>query len=326
MSVYDCFIFFNELDLLEIRLDELDSIVDYFVIVEATKTHSGKSKALVFGENRERFHKYTDRIIHIVVDDMPELVNNNRWVLENYQRRCISRGLIACKGEDIIVISDVDEIPDRINLSNVISILERKSLTEDWKENVYRRLLLFRNRMISMNASVRLYEAYQKLMNLFIPYSRIYTFRQRLYEYYFNGYVHDNWPGSRIVRFSTFAKVFNRDANYTKEMSSGRRYKFIRGGWHFSYLGGADRIVEKIQAFAHSEYDTDTYTDKQKIADLVEKGENIFGKVKGEHSITYIEIDETYPEYIQKNRAHLKGYIKEIQRGQAGENTVQNQQ
>ena len=57
MEVYDCFIFYNELDLLEIRLKTLDSVVDHFVLVEATKTHRGKDKPLYFEENKERFKK-----------------------------------------------------------------------------------------------------------------------------------------------------------------------------------------------------------------------------------------------------------------------------
>ena len=107
--LYDCFTFFNELELLEIRLNELDDIVDKFVLVEATRTHTNKIKPLYFKENKEKFSKFTDKIIHIVVDDMPE--SNDAWVLENYQRNSIVRGLKDCNSHDVIMISDVDEIP-----------------------------------------------------------------------------------------------------------------------------------------------------------------------------------------------------------------------
>lgn len=70
--IYDCFTFFNELELLELRLHELADVVDKFVLVEATKTHSNKSKPLYYWENRSRFGEFHDKIIHIIVDDLPD--------------------------------------------------------------------------------------------------------------------------------------------------------------------------------------------------------------------------------------------------------------
>ena len=67
-KVYDCFTFFNEFELLEIRLNELDSVVDKFVLVEASKTHQGKEKPLFYNENKDRFKKFQDKIIHVIVD------------------------------------------------------------------------------------------------------------------------------------------------------------------------------------------------------------------------------------------------------------------
>ena len=69
--VFDCFPFFNELDVLEIRLAELDALVDHFVIVEATRTHTGKPKPLYFADNRKRYDRYAHKIIHVVADDLP---------------------------------------------------------------------------------------------------------------------------------------------------------------------------------------------------------------------------------------------------------------
>src|ERR1022692_1647432 len=82
--IYDCFTFFDELELLELRLHELGDVVDKFVWVEATKTHSNKSKPLHYQENRVLFQAFHDQIIHVVVDDMPD--SNDSWVLENFQR------------------------------------------------------------------------------------------------------------------------------------------------------------------------------------------------------------------------------------------------
>lgn len=107
--VIDCFPFFNELDLLEIRLNILYPVVDKFVLVEASKTQSKLDKPFYFEENKERYAKFLDKIIHIKVEDYPE---KDGWAMENYQRNCIVHGLrkIELKENDIIGISDLDEI------------------------------------------------------------------------------------------------------------------------------------------------------------------------------------------------------------------------
>lgn len=112
-KVYDCFTFFNELDLLEIRLNELDPVVDRFVLVEATVTQRGQPKSLFFRENRERFTKFLPKIEHVVVEDMPAgpQTKSNNWKRENFQRRAIMRGLASAQADDFVLISDLDEIP-----------------------------------------------------------------------------------------------------------------------------------------------------------------------------------------------------------------------
>ena len=129
-KIYDCFPFNNEFDVLEIRLNELYDTVDHFVIVEATKTHMGKDKPLYFQENKSRFSKFSDKIIHIVVNDMPENVEDP-WIRERFQRDAIMRGLEKCDDLDIICISDADEIPRASKVSeytnkNEIVCLEQK--------------------------------------------------------------------------------------------------------------------------------------------------------------------------------------------------------
>src|SRR6266568_2718523 len=108
--IYDCFTFFNEFDLLEIRLEELKDVVDRFVLVEATKTFSNRPKRLFYEENKGRFSKFHDRIIHVIVDDLPEEPKDS-WENQFFQRNAICRGLTNCNPDDIIMISDVDEIP-----------------------------------------------------------------------------------------------------------------------------------------------------------------------------------------------------------------------
>ena len=91
MKIYDCFTFFNELDILDIRLQELYDTVDHFVLVEANQSHSGKPKEYIFENNKDRFEKYLDKIIHIKIDDFPD--TKDSWVREKFQRYCINRGL-----------------------------------------------------------------------------------------------------------------------------------------------------------------------------------------------------------------------------------------
>ena len=112
-KVYDCFQFFNELDLLEIRLNELDSEVDHFVIVEAELSHQLKPKPLYFLENKERYSKFLDKIIHVVVP-AKDFYNQDKehYTFHNdaLQRNRILEGLTKAKDDDLIIISDLDEI------------------------------------------------------------------------------------------------------------------------------------------------------------------------------------------------------------------------
>ena len=107
--IFDCFIFFNEFELLEIRLNELNDVVDKFVLVEATKTHQGKDKPLYFEENKKQFSDFLNKMIHIAVSDYPKRASPLQ--LEYHQRNKISEGLNTCFPEDQIIISDIDEIP-----------------------------------------------------------------------------------------------------------------------------------------------------------------------------------------------------------------------
>jgi beta-1,4-mannosyl-glycoprotein beta-1,4-N-acetylglucosaminyltransferase len=116
MKIVDCFTFYNELDMLEFRLNELDNVVDFFVLVECTN----KDKELYFENNKSRFSKFLHKIIHIIVkDNIPQ--TSNAWDIEHYQRRCIDRGIrqLELTPDDIIIISDLDEIPDSNTLQDL---------------------------------------------------------------------------------------------------------------------------------------------------------------------------------------------------------------
>ena len=121
----DGFIFFNELDLLEYRLTITDDLVDYFILVEASKTFTGKPKQLFYEENKARYAKWSDKIIHIIVNDLPN-DGSDPWANEIFQRNCIDRGIQqlvsngVLKDNDFVCISDIDEIVDPEAIKTVI--------------------------------------------------------------------------------------------------------------------------------------------------------------------------------------------------------------
>jgi hypothetical protein len=108
----DAFMFYNELDILELRLELLDEYVDRFVLVEAEVNHVGGPKELFFQNNRERYAKWLPKIVHVVVTAEEAPKDPNPWCREKYQRECILRGLDGVPDEAIVMVSDVDEIPD----------------------------------------------------------------------------------------------------------------------------------------------------------------------------------------------------------------------
>lgn len=121
MKVVDAFIFYNEVRMLFFRLTELYHVVDFFIIVEATHTFAGNKKTLYYDKVRRHglFEHFKDKIIHVVVDDMPN--TDNAWDNEKHQRRCIDRaiGPLQLADDDLILISDCDEIPDSDALRRV---------------------------------------------------------------------------------------------------------------------------------------------------------------------------------------------------------------
>jgi len=129
MKIIDGFIFYNELNMLEYRLSILDDVVDTFILVESTHTFAGNKKPLFFEDNKGRYAKWAHKIIHIVVDDFLYVApaidysKNQQWENEYYQRNCIARGFerLNLGPQDVVMVSDLDEIPDPDLLKKVRS-------------------------------------------------------------------------------------------------------------------------------------------------------------------------------------------------------------
>jgi beta-1,4-mannosyl-glycoprotein beta-1,4-N-acetylglucosaminyltransferase len=118
--VIDAFPFFNELAMLEYRLNLLEDVVDYHVLVESDKTHAGNEKPLFFSKHKSLFEKFGHKIIHVIVRDVPS--GRDSWTRENFQRDSIVSGLKRIpnlKDSDIVIVSDVDEIPNPLTISKL---------------------------------------------------------------------------------------------------------------------------------------------------------------------------------------------------------------
>lgn len=276
--VYDCFTFFNELDLLEIRLSELNSHVDKFVLVEATKTFTGKDKELFFEKNKKRFSKFLPKIIHIIVDDMDKAkdvrdlsyykiydspdFNFPARAKEAHQRNAVLRGLTSCKNNDIILISDIDEIPDK--------------------------------------------KTFGKLNSK----SKIKVFEQKFFYYYVNCLSNEPWYGTRAVKM--------KDLTFPQEIRQSSSHEIIKnGGWHFSYLGGFEKIKEKIDSFCHQEYNKEDITNYKSLAFNIENNLDIFSRPM---TFKTIKLDNTFPQPLFKNQKKYKNMIKKYKK--VDKNTV----
>lgn len=254
MAIYDCFTFFNEFELLELRLKLLDPVVDYFVIVEANKTQRGIPKSFNFEKQKDNFSAYAEKIIYVKVTDLPAYKGDRDWGIENYQRNCIARGLQNCKPNDLIIISDLDEIPNP-NLLKKICSNETKLLNNVVKLHRALKGLKLKN--------MRMFENDRNLyLNLIRLYSDCYlreisvkrylecmpiVCQQDLFYYYMNARSYDKWYGSVISLFK------NMDTPQ-KLRDLRRKLPAIKNaGWHFSYLGGIKRIMEKVNAIVEGE-------------------------------------------------------------------------
>lgn len=258
--IYDCFSFFDELMLLEIRLKELSPVVDRFVLVEATHTHSGKPKRLYYNEVRddEVFAPFRDKIEHIVFEMSPR---PDRWANENAQRNAIIRGLSDADPDDIIIVSDLDEIVDR--------------KTMPFMEQVFgpTRLLM------------------------------------KFYYYYFNCRVLKNeWFFPAFCRFKDYqtAQLVRMGTNGNVVGNNYHKQFLTNAGWHFSYLVSPEEIPNKLESFAHAEFDTDFYKDVDRLRRCVEVGKDILERPDMNFAIEPLDA----PECVMKDRGKYRNFIK----------------
>ena len=230
MKIFDCFMYFDEEMILDLRLNILNKYVDYFVIVESIFTHRGEKKELKF--NLNKFGQFKDKIIYLIYNQVPknlEIINKedtekeksdklimNAIFRENEQRNFIEKGLENAKDDDVILISDVDEIP---NLDNL-----------DFNQ----------------------------------IHQKIFIFEQNMFYYKFNLKLPDfSWKGTKGCK-----KKYFKNPQWLRNIKD-RKYPFYRidtffsekkyinckiiknGGWHFTNIKTAEEIKNKLKSYLH---------------------------------------------------------------------------
>ena len=273
--VYDCFQFFNELDILKLRMHVLNDVADRFVVSESTVTFSGEKKPLYFQENREMFAPFADKIIHKVVDDTP--MDVSAFMRDSHQKCAVARGLAGARPEDIVIFSDVDEIPNPEAVKRVLADFDDSKIYALAQRNFY--------------CYLDMEETSGNLLSITGEFEGI-TGSDR------------KWLGTKICSYRMLS-------SYTTEQLRDKAQKplMVRvpdGGWHFSYMGGGreesveERVKYKIKSAAHQEYNNRSTLSK--VKKNIRNHQDILGR---ESRFEIVPIDESYPVYL---REHLEEY------------------
>ena len=295
MKIFDCFMYFDEEVVLDVRLNTLDKYVDYFVIVESSFTHKGDNKNLMFNHNK--FEKFKNKIIYLVYDKQPkgiEVVNENdsedeksrKYILnavlrENGQRNFIQNGLNKAEDNDIILISDVDEIP---NLSEV----NFNSISE--------KIIMFHQDMFY-------YKFDLKIPNL------LWTGTKGCRKKYL---LSPQWL--RNVKDRKYFP-FRIDILFSEKKYSN--IKFIsNGGWHFSNIKTAQEIEHKLKSYLHHREFDEQSLSVEEIQNIIENKKAIYdlkvdkrvNKIGDGSKLVKIKF-EKLPIYIQQNKHNYMKWL-----------------
>ena len=265
MKVYDCFTFFNEMDLLELRLNQMAPYVDVFVLVEAPVTFRGQAKPLHYADNRARFAPFADKIRHVVVPDMP--AGEEAWVRERFQRDCIRRGLHDAEPGDTVLVSDVDEIIRRPAVEAASSRAAFCYLTLD--------LFYF-------------YANWRATS----PNGRLWTKAYAL-------------PYAAIAALECLSQPRERDAlEYLRDQALDPARAIVdHAGWHFSWTGGPQRLVAKMDAFSHGEDAMQRWNDADALAEAIANQRFFYD---GE-ALENLNLSVGFPSFLRDNERRFQG-------------------
>ena len=295
MKIFDCCMYFDEEVVLDVRLNYLDKYVDHFVIVESSFTHKGDKRSLKF--NPKKFEKFKNKIIYLIYNNEPEgieIINekdnhgtkSSKYILnaakrENGQRNYISKGLESAKEDDIILISDVDEIP---NVSNI-----------NFK-NISEKIIMFRQYMFYYKFDLKIPDFLWvgtkacKKKNLLNP----------------------QWL--RNIKDKKYL-LFRPDILFSKTKYSS--IKFIdEGGWHFSNIKSAEEIEYKLKSYLHHREFDEQPLSVQEINKVMENKLAIYdlkvdkkvNKIGNGAKLEKFEF-EKLPKYIQENKKKFERWL-----------------
>ncbi len=276
-KIIDCFLFFDEVDILDIRLRYLYDFVDYFVICEADKTFSGNDKRSVFLDNKERFASFKDKILYIPIKmKFFKEEKEVEWKREYYQRDSIVIGLRKLKflsPKDLILISDVDEIP---NIEILRTLKKNVSKRKKKQFNFYTAKIFF-NYIIEKVKEVffckKSYEIEHKILwGLFIKrYTSPIIFYMLLYYYYVNNMAKKNITKGVVCFEMRWLKILSF-SELRRTMHSPNVEIVNNAGWHFSYLGGKDKVAHKLKSYSHQEFNIPGIVSKKHIDLCIKNG------------------------------------------------------
>ena len=233
MKIYDCSLFRNELDLLELRLRELYDHVDKFVIVEATHTFQCEPKELVLKNNWERFAQWHDKMIHVVVDDMPN--TGDAWANDFHQRNSIARGIVDADEDDLIIICDGDEIL-------------RPEVIDDMRKNP-RDVYGFRTPYFNFKFNYMLVDNHESYCVWITAGKKKFI---------------GNPEDFRARRFQLTSLDYEYD--------DGRVKMYEHAGWHFTYMGDTEWVKNKLKSFAHTELNKPEILAQVNVDEMMDRG------------------------------------------------------
>lgn len=270
--VIDCIPFFNELDILKLRLHILDPLVDRFVIEEATHTFSGLPKDLCFEKNKEMFEEFLPKITYLVVDNSPEEISTHER--DKFQKNALAKALTDASDEDVLILSDVDEIPNPVVLHELVKRFDPDKIYHLAQRNFY--------------CYLNMEEISGNLLSITGE---------------FPGVERRMWLGTKV-----FAKKNIPESGIIdlREISpeDPRSVRVADGGWHFGYMGSCHetdvsrRVGTKVVAAAHQEYNTEDVL--AEVKDRLILGEDIFGR---NAVFQWAVVDESYPQYLLEHKS-----------------------
>ena len=282
MKVFDSFIFFNELDLLEMRLNILNDVVDYFVLTESPFTVSGNEKPLYYQENKDRFGKFNDKIVHYVTEEIP---NDFSGMLEKTKFH-------AAYKENDPYGTPMINLPIRFqralfNRNNSAFGIEKAGVTDE-------------DLVITSDADEIINPLLLQDLEWFNP-SNHYVAECRAFYYKLNFLYQEDWMGSRLC---TWKHLKNTTIDQHRQ-DHENAHRIQDAGWHFSFFGNAEDFKLKLASYEHTENNNEQVTSN--AAEKIEQGLDPLGRT---NKLITVPLDDSYPDYVLNNQDKYAEFIK----------------